>query len=316
MKKTAFLVALCLLLTAAFSFTVSAAEYPLQRDIEYTKYPIKLDGTITEKEWGKPLFSGDPSAAEGFYVPEKLKDSLVPKDIKVYVRWDKLNLYIGAEVEYKDFWNEHTKTDIWMGDSLEIDVCVSPDNQGSRWRTNSGYSVPDARGYSYIFGEPDIDQIKYVDYIAERRSSYLGQTEITLEGNTAVYEGTFPWTAYGNNRAIGNGQMFAVNIAFFMSDGSKNALPEMGTFNGSVSVGTDTAEGLSYPRFVLQGGPEDLEDLLKNEAAQDTSTSDRDVKEDKAPSTEVIVYAASAAVVVLAVIIVVIALIISKKKKE
>ncbi len=309
MKKTALLVALCLLLTAAFSFTVSAAEYPLQRDIEYTKYPVTPDGAITEKEWGKPLFSGDPTTAEGFYVPEKLNDSLVPKDIKVYVRWDELNLYIGAEVEYKSFWNQQKKTDIWMGDSLEIDVCVSPDNQGSRWRTNSGYSVPDARGYSYIFSEPDPDQIKYVDYIAERRSSYIGQSAVTLEGNTAVYECTFPWTAYGNNRAIGNGQMFAVNIAFFLSDGSKNALPEMGTFTGSVSVGTDTSDGLSYPRFVLKGGPKDLEDIQQAETPEDTD------KGTKAPSVEVIVYTASAAVAALAVVIVVIALIISKKKK-
>ncbi|MBO5200523.1 MAG: hypothetical protein J6B93_04500, partial [Clostridia bacterium] len=194
MKKL-LLLTLCLIFAVAGPcLTVSAAEYPIQKEIDYVKNPVVLDGKITEKEWGKPIFGGDPTKTEGFSVPDGLDTSQIPKNIEVYVCWDNDNFYVGAVVEYKSFWNGHKHQDIWMGDSLNVDICVAEDNQDSRWRTVNGYSDTEGRGFSYITAEPDAHQKQYEWITIERGDSFLGETEITKNGNTVVYECTFPWS--------------------------------------------------------------------------------------------------------------------------
>lgn len=240
------------LLAVVMLFTCAAAASAEDR-IEVAAKKIAtaptIDGVITEAEWGAPFVTLKPTDDEvmmGDGEKEALMDKL-PTDIKLYVRWDDNNLYVGAQVTDKTHFNTFTGNSIWEGDSFELDFGVSTANQAARWRTNTGLSTADNKTYSYIYGKPNAALDGVDGFDADRK----GEAKVARSGDVTTYELTFPWKDYAPTDAdIKEGYSLILNFQFHIADGSTGA--DNSKYLGCIRYGTPDADNkVQYPLIKL-----------------------------------------------------------------
>lgn len=346
MKK---IFALVLCIAMLFSCTVFASaegETPERHQIEvekitYEAYKPVIDGVITEEEWGKPFFDGDPAQSPDYFVWSQDYDidlSHFPSNVKLYLRWTDYALYYGAVIEEKVFWNGHTGEDVWYGDSVQFDICVSDTNQKARWRTNTAFSQEKNRVESYLNQYPNEDN---TGLEWGNGAGRIGETMVKVDGNTVTYEIEFPWFFYTLDGTVSENQQLLINMHFYLADG--NTAGPGTRFEGSTNhglymygkyaVGTDGMTSSIYPLMTLvaeKNPPEPpaqpttpdepiapSEPTTPDEPAEPTEPSEPTEPEDPAqksfhlPSLIAWIAIAAAVIAVAAV-----AVIIIKKKKK
>ncbi len=212
-----------------------------------------IDGVISQGEWGEPIFSGSPLDENApFYIPDSVKSDLIPTNIKIYVTWDADCLYVAAEVTDPLPWNGNVGAECWMGDGLQLDICVSDTNQKSRWRTNTAYSTADGNTYAYVNSVPNAAQDGF-EFAGDPEKTnapfYYGSAKATLNGNTFIYETSYPWIFYGNRATIEAGHSVLMNIAFYVADGTMG--DDGSTYRGYIAYGNTVDGKLNYPLLVL-----------------------------------------------------------------
>lgn len=156
--KTVFVIVAVLV---CLTVNVSADTQRLELKAARVDTAPTIDGVITQQEWGDPIFDGSPKDSSLFFIPESVKDELIPTNIKIYLTWDDDCLYIAAEVTETLHWNGNVGADCWMGDGVQIDICVNNTNQSSKWRTNTAHSTVDGNTYAYVNSVPDAAQEGY-----------------------------------------------------------------------------------------------------------------------------------------------------------
>ena len=216
-----------------------------------------LDGIISEGEWGDPIFSGSPLDDNApFFIPESVKPELIPTDIKIYVTWDEECLYVAAVVADPLHWNGNVGADCWMGDGLQIDICVNDTNQKSKWRTNTAYSTVDGNTYAYVNSVPNVAQDGF-EFAGDPPKTdapfYYGCAKASLNGNVVTYETSYPWVFYGNRAKIEAGHSVLMNLTFYLADGTKGNQEGDTTLLGYISYGNSVDDKLNYPLLVLDG---------------------------------------------------------------
>lgn len=128
------------LLLAAMSVTVSAADIPYDAFADYGQQTfdvpategIKIDGVVSEGEYAcEPIEVNKDSEGMAWLdwtkagFPEEELSEILPYSIKYYVTYDKTGLYIAAEIVEASLYTRCAQPkDIWGTDSLEIDVSV------------------------------------------------------------------------------------------------------------------------------------------------------------------------------------------------
>lgn len=237
-KKIICITAAIMLLAMAAVLPTSAVENRHFVEAKEIKTAPTLDGVITEAEWGSPIIDAaytDPA----FFYSSTLTAEQLPSNIKFYVCWDAENLYIGAQITDPKHANPHKELDIWYGDSLEIDICVSDTNQASRWRTNTGLSSVDNKVYSYVYNQPNMTFDGMIGDNANRvNSDYAGHSAAALKDNVVTYELVYPWNYYDIGNEIKDGHFLLVNFMIYIADGSLSA--EGTSFPGTTYLGSLT----------------------------------------------------------------------------
>jgi hypothetical protein len=213
-KAISFILIFTVLLTMSFSISAFAEE-PIGVSAEKITVAPTLDGSVTESEWGKPFFEGNPKNSDKFYIAETTRAAAIPENIKFYVRWDDKNLYVAAVVTHKVYFNNLNGSQIWQGDSLELDIAGSAENQKWRWRTNTGLATTDNGVYSFVYGTPNATgngvegtELPWVD-----NSVLYGRSAAALNGKTVTYELAFPWEYYGRYFKVKEGLKIAINLS-------------------------------------------------------------------------------------------------------
>ena len=211
--------------------------------------PPTIDGVISEGEWGEPFFDGDCSD-ERIVKPTSLPSSLFPTHLTIYVRWDETNLYVASQVTDPSYFNSHVGIDIWKGDSFAVDICVDPELQFVRWRTNTGYSTTHNLTYSYVYGIPNPSWTGINGLEIERGPELeTGNSAASLSGNVATYELTFPWSYFKALYTVKPGSRVAVNFQNHIANGDKGT---DSTYLGYIRYGTVDANGAAvYPIVIL-----------------------------------------------------------------
>lgn len=269
-----------------------------------------LDGIISEGEWGEPIFSGSPLDENApFFIPESINKELIPTDIKIYVTWDNECLYVAAVVTDPLHWNGNVGADCWMGDGLQIDICVNDTNKKSKWRTNTAYSTVDGNTYAYVNSVPNAAQDGY-EFAGDPPKTdapyYYGCAKASLNGNTVTYETSYPWVLYGNRATIEAGHSVLVNIAFYVADGTKGEGEGATTYLGYIAYGNSVDGKINYPLLVLD------DQTVSGHLPQDQAPTAEPNQTADGNNTLIWVLVAVGAVVVVAVVVFV--MIRSKKK--
>ena len=289
-KVISCLLATVLLVFCIVPITASAAD-PLTIEAEKITIVPTLDGTITEKEWGKPFYDGDPSADSVMILPADIKSSIVPKNIKLYVRWTDSDLYIGAVVEHQTYFNNYTGSKIWEADSFELDICVDSTNQAARWRTNTGYSTTDGKTYSYVYGIPNNskDGVDGTELVRSKGRG-TGVSVAGLKDKTVTYEMSFPWSYFGAGATIKTGHSLKVNFQFYLADGTKSSTYfENSTYLGSVYYGNKDGNNKGqYPvvKLIAEKNPPKVTSTAPVSSDEPESSKPAGVTVHDAPSSQ------------------------------
>ena len=101
--------------------------------------------------------------------------------------------------------------------------------------------------------------ICYYDTVTEERIElsendapyYYGCAKTKKNGNTVVYETSYPWIFYGNNADIKQGHSVLMNLAFYVADGTKSEGDSATTYLGYIAYGSSEDGKLKYPMLVL-----------------------------------------------------------------
>ena len=299
--KTMFVI---LTVIVCLAVNVSAEAERLEIKASKVNAAPVIDGVITAQEWGAPVFEGSPKDSGLFFIPESVKEELIPTNIKLYVTWDAECLYIAAEVTETLHWNGNVGADCWMGDGVQIDICVSNVNQKSKWRTNTAYSTVDGNTYAFVNSVPDMAQ-EGVEFAGDPPKTdapfYYGCAKATKNGDTVVYETSYPWVFYGNRAEIKGGHSVLMNIAFYVADGTKSEGEDGSTYLGYVAYGNTVDGKLNYPMLVL------------SDDVQSTPTQGNEVQNDGQGGIVTAVIIAVAVVIVAAAVVIVLKM--RKKQK-
>ena len=70
-------------------------------------------------------------------------------------------------------------------------------------------------------------------------------------GNTVVYETSYPWIFYGNHADIKQGHSVLMNLAFYVADGTKSEGDSATTYLGYIAYASSEDGKLKYPMLVL-----------------------------------------------------------------
>lgn len=207
MKKiNAFLLILLLLL-----LTIShvSADDRLQLIAYKTDKSPKLDGIITEEEWGNPIIAFhkyDTNVRITFGVVDNKR---WPDYTELYTMWDDEYLYIGAVVTNETHQNNKTNAFIWQEDSLFIRLGLAK-NQAAEYR------------FIYALGGENIP----LGYLLNMPNKALNGTGKTVEilfhydefcvvrkDDKTTYEVRLRWNDYTiDERKIEKGFQFYLNM--------------------------------------------------------------------------------------------------------
>ena len=174
-KITAFAVTAILALGIFKSVPANAAE--VSNTIKSFSSAPKIDGKVSEEEWGKPVFTvkeGEPN----INIIKKDNVSLEDFTADIYLGYDSTHIYIAAVAEYENHVNETIKTgDIWNGDCLQIQISTTAGTKRNElnFACNSitGKSMADAPQCAGTFSMQGGEGKDYI---------------ITRDGNKTVYE--------------------------------------------------------------------------------------------------------------------------------
>lgn len=208
-----------------------------------------LDGVITKEGWGMVEFTPEDAHAvislESVAAADQDKAmEALPEKVSLYLRWDKTNLYVGIQVVNEKHHNPAIQKpyDIWIGDLLEFDVGVNPDNQAIRLR-NSFALTADGKQYGLVYGKPSADGAQGVGDRVD------GSFAVKRDGKTTTYEIAFKWSAYAASGAtIGAGYKLYVYPQLHISGGEN---PAATTQPAQINPGSATGEPAAVAGVLL-----------------------------------------------------------------
>lgn len=156
----------------------------------YTAVPPTIDGTIDDGEWEESasIFLGGESMAV------KLTENYGGlKDLsgRVYVMWDKENLYFGAKVEDNVHYQDRTGGGVWRGDSFQIGIAHDATKVDS----------PDSQYESYTHimlamnneGVTTVHRMHGEDSSLKKADIERAEMVVLRQDTTTVYEAKIPW---------------------------------------------------------------------------------------------------------------------------
>lgn len=112
-------ISITLMFGVCASLTANAEEVTL--DIPAFSKAPKIDGSVSNDEWGEPVLTikkGEPNV----YVYEE-KGAFEDFTADIYLGYDKKNIYVAAVAKYANHKNETLKTgDLWLGDCMQIQI--------------------------------------------------------------------------------------------------------------------------------------------------------------------------------------------------
>lgn len=240
MKKvySVFFVLLFLFLTTS---SVSAKDR-----LQFTAYKIdqapKLDGIITQKEWGNPIAAFTKYDANVRFLYNVVDSARWPDDAELYAIWDDEYLYIGAIVTNETHQNNKTNAYIWQEDSLFIRL---------------GLAKKQKAEYRFIFALGG-DNIS-LGYLLNMPNKSLNGTGKTVEilfhydeycvaraDDKTTYEMRFRWDDYTvDERKIEEGFQFYLNMELNLKGKKKGK-------TGVMMYGTyDDSNRWQYPQIIL-----------------------------------------------------------------
>lgn len=174
-RISAFVVTAILIFGLFSSIPSKAAE--VSNSVKGFSSPPKIDGKVSEDEWGKPAFTvkeGEPN------INIIKKDNVKLEDFTadIYLGYDSTHIYIAAVAEYENHVNETIKSgDIWNGDCMQIQISATAGTKRNElnFACNSvtGKSMADAPQSAGTFSMQGGEGKDYI---------------ITREGNKTVYE--------------------------------------------------------------------------------------------------------------------------------
>lgn len=210
---------------------VNAADR-LQLTAQRANNAPKLDGVITEEEWGEPIaaFSKDSEYIQS--TSAKVDEERLPTGAELYTMWDAEYLFIGAIVTSATHQNTKKNAHIWEQDSLSLKIGLA-ENQAAEYRfifALGGRNIP--LGYLLCLPNEALDGtggnievlLHYSDYFVARTDT------------ETIYEIRLRWEDYTvDEREIEKGFQFYLEMEL-NTKGTKAGFPRTmiyGTYDDS-----------------------------------------------------------------------------------
>ena len=200
--------------------------------LKFTTAP-KLDGVITEAEWGKPTVKVQPGQKTTDYVDQDGVQE-VQKNIwfDLWLRWDETYYYIGITMPDTTHFLPASEAMLWAGDVVQMGFdpygpCSTGDivKPWSDEYTNMAFGLVSGEGNTLSswawYGPAAGSQVEGAKYNIKRN------------GINTTYEIAIPWTTLGLKDGVKVGDLYGATIARVMSDGD-----EEDPCNGWVTWGT------------------------------------------------------------------------------
>lgn len=265
MRKIIVALLIGTMLASMLAVSAAAADRFVVKAPKIDVAPV-IDGVVTEKEWGKPFYSGETEGSEFFTgVSDTAKSAVYPANVDLYTRWDENNLYIAAVVTENTFINNGSGAGGWNGDSMEIDIVGEGLAQAVRCRTNlsvnSKTGVCNAYYFHKINAAMDGRDEYTVPFSAENSTSGVAKAD----GNVVTYEWAFGWDFTQQYSDIKEGFKCLVNYQFHCTDDGV-------TVEYMNYCNRDDQDAKQYPEVVLTAAPK-VETTPVTQAAPTTGTT-------------------------------------------
>lgn len=184
-KLLVFTFALIMLLNISVVF----ASEPDKRDaLKFTK-PPKIDGIISEEEWGPPTVAG---ITHGSPANATARHPEMGLTYDLWLGWDTDNLYVGVKVLDEALINHNTQASLWDGDALQMEI----DPLGN-WQSHGEdeyYYISDkTKEFAYGFNFESKESKGWCFTIGEEPE---GDYAISNEDGYSYYEISLPWSYF------------------------------------------------------------------------------------------------------------------------
>ena len=212
---------------------VANAEIPNEEVnvLQFTTAP-KIDGVITEAEWGKPTVHVVDEQATTEYVDSKgVEEDEANIWFDLYLRWDANYYYVGMYLPDTVHALAASEGSLWNGDVVQMGFDPMGPNASedymSPWSdeyTNMSFGLVTGEGNtlsSWAWSGPcESSQIEGAKYNIKRDNGYT------------TYEIAIPWASIGVEGGVKAGDLFGATIARVMADYEDDG------YNGWLSWGT------------------------------------------------------------------------------
>ncbi|GEM_PF-5887338 len=207
---------------------------------ELVKVPV-IDGSLADWEGVEPLVLDPVMARPEFYYSSAYRES-DDLNVKIYLGWDRKNLYIAARVKDNIFKQTKSGEGIWSEDALQLAVALpsgidKTDRRESRSEYGFALTRDGAQAYCWHSLQPAGEGLRHDIPVAVRRT-----------GNLTVYEAAVPLQELQLSPAKPFGLNFAVIDA---DDGGYWNIPKF----MQLSPGIVGGKGVSgFKKFILTEG--------------------------------------------------------------
>ncbi len=210
---------------------------------------IAVDGSVTEDEYGKPIWEIEPSADIANY--EQFAKLNVEVTAKVYMSYDEDNLYIGVVVDSPNHYlPEDQLGSLWRYDSIQVNVLsLSPTDEyfmdNNYWNYGSGtgmsaQSATDNIFRQYGFGVSDKGTDANALYVSDGKVKFGGKNVSKRDdgAQTTTYEVSIPLSECGKTGETIKGEKGTViGVSISVNQGDKDAWKNVALRDGGGIIG-------------------------------------------------------------------------------
>ncbi|MBE6688383.1 MAG: hypothetical protein E7588_03775 [Ruminococcaceae bacterium] len=221
MKRFLAVVLAVMMLSTLVVFVNAERDYEVVELLQFTTAP-KIDGVITEAEWGKPTVRVQPDQKTTDYVDQDgVEEAEENIWFDLWLRWDANYYYIGMYLPDTTHYLPASETNLWNGDVVQMgfdpEGPFANEDVMEPWSdnyTNMAFGLVSGEGNTLSswawYGPSAGGQVEGAKYNIKRNGIYT------------TYELAIPWTAIGVENGVKVGDVYGATIARVMSDGDED----------------------------------------------------------------------------------------------